>query len=146
MSKGLGGPVTAVSLRQWHLRLVNERPPCIFPSQECSKNSEYSYGYSIDYTRVSTEARPKNGTPGDQGGLTLASVSTPRSVKEEGGSSSRPVLAVGGSFRPGGLSRAPGWGRVLLGISAGWAMPRQCSLSASGLSREKAGVGQAVVS
>lgn len=86
--------------------------------------------------------------------------STPRNVKEEGGSSSRPVLAVGGNFRPGGLGRAPGWGRGLLGISAfwafarkdlvregpaGWAMPRSCSLNTSGLSRGKAGAGQAAV-
>lgn len=110
---------------------------------------------------IAPKSRRENGTPGDQGGLTLVGASTPRNVKEEGGSSSRPVLAVGGNFRPAGLGKAPGWGRELLGISAfwafarkglvgeglaGWAMPRSCSLSTSGLSRGKAGAGQAAVS
>lgn len=78
--------------------------------------------------------------------------SAPRSMKEEGGNSSRPVLAVGGGFRPGAL------GRGLLGSSAvwafarkgvvsarpiGWTSPRPCSHSASGLSRGKTGAGQA---
>lgn len=100
------------------------------------------------------KARPQNGTPGEQGRLTPAGASTLHSVKEEGGSSCRPVLTVGGSFRRGGL------GGGLLGISAvwafaskglvregraGWAMPRPWSLSASGLSREKAGAAQAAV-
>ena len=97
--------------------------------------------------------RPDQRTgPQVTGGLTQVCASAPRSMKEEGGSSCRPVLAVGGSFRPGAL------GRGLLGSSAvwafarkgvvsarpiGWTSPRPCSHSASGLSRGKTGAGQA---
>lgn len=79
--------------------------------------------------------------------------STPLGMKEEGGSSCGPVLAMGASLRPGTLGRAPGWGSALgtkaawgfsrKGLvwegSAGWARPRSCSLNVSGLSRGKAG-------
>lgn len=83
--------------------------------------------------------------------------STPCGMKEDGGSSSGPAFATGDSFRPGPPGRAPGRGRELLGTSTvwafpgkglvregatGWAVPRPCSLGASGLSRGKAGAGQ----
>lgn len=86
---------------------------------------------------------------------------TPQGREEEGGSSCGPALAMGASFRPGALGRAPGGGRALLGTktvwafsgkglvregSAGWARPRSCSLDVSGLSRGKAGASQASAS
>lgn len=82
---------------------------------------------------------------------------TPQGMKEEGGSSCGPVLALGTSFRPGALGRAPGLGRALLGTRTVWflsgkglvwegpaggARPRSRSLGITGLSRGKAGAGQ----
>lgn len=108
----------------------------------------------------STEDQTAERTSDDQRGLTLVGASTPQGMKEEGGSSSGPALAKGDSFGPGAFGRAPGWGRELLGTSpvwvssrkglvregpAGWAMPRLCSLSISGLGRGKAGAGQTSV-
>lgn len=46
-----------------HLRLVKEWPPCIFSSQACPRSSEYSHGYSIEYTRVSPEGQTPERDP-----------------------------------------------------------------------------------
>lgn len=88
-------------------------------------------------------------------------VPTPQGMKEEGGSNCGPVLAMGTNFRPEALGRAPGWGRALPGTRTVWAFsekrlfrgepvggarPRSRSLGVSGLSKGKAGAGQASAS
>lgn len=80
-------------------------------------------------------ASPEDGVR-DQalGELTLAGAPAPRGTKEEGGSSSGPALAPGGSFGCGALARAPGW-RGLRREGQGWL--RACGFSV--LSRGRAG-------